>query len=356
MKSRFSRVLAVWVASVVCLWVYWGGLAEIAYKWDERPEYSHGWMVVLFALFLLWTRRHILGGKDSAATQTGLVLLGLGAAAWMGPWLFGAAAGWVSAVQWVGMGLSTLGFAVMVSSWIGPDDVHPSLWGLPVLLAAVTVRLAAAQVFMEWFDLLSLLPFIAGFVLLMGGWRILRWSWVAILFLFFMIPLPHTIEVALRDPLQRLGTVSSTYVMQTMGLPAFSEGNIVTVNDVGINVVEACSGLRMMMVFFALSVGLAVVLERPVWQRLLIALSAIPIALITNITRIMATGLLYVWGYDKLAEDVFHDFAGWLMPVMGLSLLWLEMWYLDHLFIVDEKIPLSFGIGGRTEIPSRAAN
>jgi len=161
-----------------------------------------------------------------------------------------------------------------------------------------------------------------------------------------MIPLPFTFEVALREPLRRFGTLASTYVMQTMGLPAFSEGNVVVVDEVQINVVEACSGLRMMMVFFALSVGLAIVLERPIWQRLLIAASAIPIALVTNITRIVVTGLLYVWGYHELADDVFHDFAGWLMPPMGLALLGLELWYLDRLFIVDEKIPLSFGMKG----------
>lgn len=356
MKLRVSAILAVWAASLVCLWVYWTGLVEVAYQWDRRPEYSHGWMVVLFAVFLLWTRRQTLGEKDSDITRAGLGLLGLGACAWMGPWLFETTGVLASASQWVGIALSTLGFAVMVSSWIGEDDVRPSPWGVPVLLAAIGMRLAAAQVYMEWFDLLSLLPFIAGLVLLMGGWRMLRWSWVAIAFLFFMIPLPHTLEVAMRNPLQRLGTITSTYVMQTLGLPAFAEGNVVTVNDVGINVVEACSGLRMMMVFFALSVGLAITLERPVWQRLVIAVSAVPIALITNITRIIATGLLYVWGYDELAEDVFHDFAGWLMPLMGLTLLWLEMWYLDHLFIVDEKIPLSFGMTGRREISSRAAN
>ncbi len=356
MKSRSAITLAVWAATGTFLWVFWSAFVEIADKWARRPEYSHGWMVVLFALYLLAVRRetHL---KNSPSSETaGRLLLAVGGAAWLGPWLFELSGTLMSVVQWAGLALSTAGFSVMVSSWVGEEEVQPSWWGLPILLAAIGVRLAAAEYFLEWFDFLSMIPFLIGLVLLIGGWRVLRWSWVPILFLFFMIPLPFTFEVALRGPLRSIGTVASTYVMQTMGLPAFSEQNVVNVGDVRIDVVEACSGLRMMMVFFALSVGLAIVLERPLWQRLLIAASAIPIALITNITRIVVTGLLYVWGYDELARDVFHDLAGWLMPPMGLALLGLELWYLDRLFIVDEKIPLSFGMKGSAGGQHRTAH
>jgi len=355
MKSRLVTALTVWAAAVTCLWAYWPAFVEIADKWDRKPEYSHGWMVVLFAVYLLWSRRDLLSGQDEKRERAGLALMGLGGAAWLGPWLFEFSPTFGGIIQWVGVALSSVGFALFVSSCIGDDDVTPSWWGLPILLAAIAGRIAAAKYYMEWFDFLSVIPFLLGMVLLIGGRRVVRWSWQAILFLFFMIPLPYTLETALRDPLQRMGTLASTYAMQTMGLPAFSQGNRVYVDEVPINVSEACSGLRMMMVFFALSVGLAIVLERPVWQRLLIAASAIPIALITNITRITATGLLYVWGYNELADNFFHDFAGWLMPPMGLGLLWLELWYLDHLFIVDEKVPMSFGMKG-AGLSSRAAN
>ncbi|MBX3436934.1 MAG: exosortase/archaeosortase family protein [Planctomycetaceae bacterium] len=356
MKSRLVTAVAVWLVTVTCLWAYWPAFVEIADKWDRRPEYSHGWMVVMFSLFLLWSRRGMLQGNDPQAESIGTLLLGIGGLAWIGPWVLQSSGAWVSTVQWLGIGLAPLGFSLLVASWIGEEDVRPSWLGLPLLLLAAGGRILAADYYYEWFDFLSLIPFIAGLVLLLGGWRILNWSWLAILFLFFMIPLPFTFEVALRDPLQRIGTLASTFVMQTMGLPAFSEGNRVIVNDVPINVSEACSGLRMMMVFFALSVGLAIVLDRPAWQRLLIAASAIPIALITNITRITTTGLLYVWGYNQLAEDVFHDFAGWLMPPMGLALLWLELWYLDHLFIVDEKKPMRFGMQNRVDVSRATAN
>lgn len=319
----------------------------MADKWSRRPEYSHGWMVPLFGVFMLWHRRDLLGAASTRKGTPAALVMFAGVVAWLGPWMFEVESPAWEAVQLLGVALSVVGFAVMVAAWLEGTKVQPNWWGLPLLIAAVAIRLYAASHFLEWIDFVSLIPFTAGMVLLFGGKAMLKWSWVVIGFLFFMIPLPFTLEVALRDPLRRIGTFASTYVMQTMGLPAFSEGNVVTVNDVGIDIVEACSGLRMMMVFFALSVGLAVILERPLWQRLLLAVSAIPIALITNIMRITFTGLLYVWGYDSLADDFFHDFAGLLMPIIACCLLGVELWYLDHLFITEERKPLGFGMQGR---------
>ncbi len=109
---------------------------------------------------------------------------------------------------------------------------------------------------------------VAGLTLLCFGAKVLLWSLPAILFLGFMIPLPYTIETALREPLRGAGTIASTYVMQTMGLAAFREGDGYTiVTDHGrIGVVEACSGMRMLMIFFALSTAVAMLSERPRWR------------------------------------------------------------------------------------------
>lgn len=339
------RAAAVFLLSVTVLWLYWPAFVAMADKWDRKPEYSHGWMIPLFAVFLLWQRRRVLSTVEQPFSRLGGGLLAAGVVAWIWPWMFGAGDSMGLVLHYAGIGLSVAGFSVLVSSWLDGVPLRPSWWGLLVVIGAVGLRLYSADVYLEWFDFLSLIPFIAGLVWLTGGRHVLAWSWVAIGFLFFMIPLPFTLEVALREPLRRAGTLASTYVMQTIGLPAFAEGNVVTVNDVGIDVVEACSGLRMMMVFVALSAGLAVVLQRPLWQRLLLLASALPIALITNIMRITSTGLLHVWGYHELADNVFHDVAGLAMPIIAIGLLQAEIWYLDRLFIVDQKIPMQIGIG-----------
>lgn len=264
-------------------WSYWTTFALMSDKWANDPQYSHGYLVPVFAAVLLWLRR---GQLD--VTQ-----------------------------------------------------LRPSWWGLPILIGGVLMRLAGSMYYLEWFDFLSILPVLFGICLLLGGWHALRWAWPAIAFLFFMIPLPYTLEVALRGPLRRVGTVASTYLMQTIGLPAVAEGNVIVVEEHRIGVVEACSGMRMLMIFFALSTAVALLSERPLWERIVVILSAVPIALISNIIRITVTGVLHLLVSSEIADLVFHDLAGWLMMPLGLLLLWLELWLLAHLFIVEVDRPMS---------------
>src|SRR5205823_11142714 len=98
---------------------------------------------------------------------------------------------------------------------------QPGWWDLPVLAGAMALRLIAAGSDIGALDAFSLVPALAGVVLMAGGATLLRWAWPAIAFLGFMLPLPFTIEAALAQPLRRVATVVSTYVLQTVGCPAF---------------------------------------------------------------------------------------------------------------------------------------
>src|SRR5205823_12397771 len=100
-------------------------------------------------------------------------------------------------------------------------------------------------------------------------------------------------------------TIISTYALQTFGFAAFAEGNVIRMGEVHIGVVEACSGLSMLVIFFALSTAVAIVVSRPLWERLLLAASAIPIALASNVTRITVTGALHKLVGPELANYVF---------------------------------------------------
>jgi exosortase len=218
------------------------------------------------------------------------------------------------------------------------------------------LRLASAVFYFQSLDFLSLIPMVAGATLLCFGWPVLRWSLPAILFLAFMLPLPFTVENALREPLRGVGTVASTYVMQTVGLAAYREGYTIVTDSGRIGVAEACSGLRMMMIFFALSTAVAMLSQRVWWEKLVIVVSAVPIALIANVARITVTGILHETVNGEVANLVFHDLAGWLMMPFGLALLGVELWLLSRLIIVEQEAPLAPmgmpNLGPRT--PSRA--
>ncbi len=271
--GRSGLTLMVLVAGL--LWSYWPVLAAMAQRWETDSRYAHGYLVPAFALALLWIRR------DRLAVA----------------------------------------------------ECRTSLWGLGLILMGAAIRLAGTLGYIDWLDAISLLPTLAGIVLLLGGPGALRWAWPSVAFLGFMVPLPFRIEMALGWPLQRLATEVSTYALQTCGVAAIGEGNVITLESGQIGVVEACSGLSMLILFFAIATGVALVVRRPLLDRVLIVASAIPIALIANITRITVTGLLQEAFGAHLAHLVFHDLAGYLMMPLALVLLWLELVILARLLI-----------------------
>src|SRR5437763_14575321 len=89
----------------------------------------------------------------------------------------------------------------------------------------------------------------------------------------------------------------------------------------------------MLMVFFALSTAVALLMRKPLWERLLVCASAVPIALLTNLLRITATGVLHDTVGKEIADAVFHDLAGWLMMPLALAFLGLELKLLGHLLV-----------------------
>jgi exosortase len=252
---------------VALAWVFWITLAEMADRWGNDPRYTHGYLVPLFSLYLLWSRR----GK------------------------------------------------------LGPAGGHASWWGVALLVVGLLLRFAGTYFYFEWVAAIALLPCLGGFVLTTGGWPALRWSWPSIAFLAFMAPLPYRFETALAQPLQRMATLVSTYALQTLGFIAIAEGNTIRMGDVRLGIVEACSGLSMMVIFFALSTAVAIVIRRPWYEKALVFLSAIPIAVVVNIARITVTGVLYKTAGHEIAERVFHDLAGWLMMPLGLAIVLVEL-------------------------------
>jgi exosortase len=155
-----------------------------------------------------------------------------------------------------------------------------------------------------------------------------------------MVPLPGRLDKALASPLQRIATLASTDALQTFGFFAQAEGNVILLEDYELGIVEACSGLRMLMVFLATSTAVAMMIQRSLLQRILVVLSAIPIALFCNIVRITVTGILHETAGHEVANLVYHNLAGWLMAPLALLLLGAELLIFRRLFLpVGQVLP-----------------
>jgi exosortase len=253
-------------------WAYWATFADIADRWATDPQYSHGFLVPAFSAYLLWSRRDRLAGSD----------------------------------------------------------IRPRWWGLGLVALGGALRLTGYVFYQPWLDSGSLLVVLAGLVAAAGGRNLLTWAAPALLFLAFMIPLPHRAQTLLGGRLQSVATSASTYALQTLGVPAVAEGNVILLTDTRLGVVEACSGLTMLVTFFALAVGLAIVAPRGWVVKAVLILSAAPIAVLANVTRITVTGVLFEANQSDLARVVFHDLAGWLMMPLGLTMLLAELYVMDR--------------------------
>jgi exosortase len=266
--------------TVLLIYSYWPGLLNAQASWSN-PQYSHGWIVPIFStLLLFWWRRPV-----------------------------------------------------------DPVTVSARLAGLALLVASFALRLLAARYRIVTIDMYTFVPALLGIFLLAGGWSMFRWAWAPLAFLIFMYPLPDEATRYLLGPLQTLATIVSTFALQTIGIDAFREGNQIVVGEMHLGVVDACSGLRMLTIFVALSVALVLLGDREWWENLVVLASAIPIALIVNSIRITVTGLLYQVASSEVAEMVFHDLAGWVMMPMALGMLFLEQQILSHLFVTEDLAP-----------------
>ena len=266
---------------------YFDMFALTSAAWSEGL-YSHGWIVPVFALVLLWMRWQPFGPVPARE-------------------------------RWIGVALLALG---------------------------LSVRLFAAELGMHPVDRLSFIPSIFGAFILVGGLNIVRWAWPALFFLVFMFPLPNVLERSVLGGLQKLASISSTFVLQTMGMAAFRQGNLITIPGSELNIAEACAGLRMGTIFAAMAVFMVFIIERPWWDKFVILLSAIPIALLVNIIRITVIGLLYwITPGNNIAHKLGHDWAGLFMMPLALGFLWLELQILERLTIPIDTVQMR-PIGG----------
>ncbi len=262
------------LAILALCWAYWPYLTDMTGRWVGDPEYSHGPLVVVFAIGLLWARR----GQLANATP--------------GPRL-----------------------------------------GTLLLVASIAIRAAGTAVFLNYVDGLSFLVAIFGLIVFAAGLPGARWSMPAVAFLGFMLPLPFAVQTGMSGVLQGIATRASTYLLVACGSPAVAEGNtILLINDVRLGIVEACSGLGMLYAFLAVATGAVLAIpSRPVWLKVALVVSSPAVAVGVNVLRITTTGLLYQAAEDRLARLVFHDLAGYLMMPIAILVFAAEVAILERL-------------------------
>ena len=167
-----------------------------------------------------------------------------------------------------------------------------------------------------------------GIVLATGGYSLLKTAFIPIAFLVFAIPLPYFIDAVLTLRLQLVSSELGALIIRMFGIPVYLDGNIIDLGDYKLQVVEACSGLRYLYPLLSLSFLAAYLFRAPLWQRVLVFLSGIPIAIGMNGFRIGMVGVLVDrWG-TQMADGAIHFFEGWIIFVACAAVLAVEVYVL----------------------------
>jgi exosortase len=191
-----------------------------------------------------------------------------------------------------------------------------------------------------YFSPLCMIATLGAVVLFLGGWRLIRYTWLPIAFLVFAVPLPTRYYVSLTMPMQKLAAGVTTILLNLVSeMEATVSGVVIDVVyrgqklDPPLNVAEACSGMRLLMAFLALGVAMAYLHYRPIWQRIVLLASTIPIAIFCNIVRVTATGFIYILIHPRYAQGIYHDLLGMAMLPLAFGLYGFLAWFMSSLFI-----------------------
>ena len=175
-----------------------------------------------------------------------------------------------------------------------------------------------------------------------------------------MLPLPSSFNTAIALPLQRIAATGSSVLIQLSGFWVVQEGNILYLTTpFGIrqlDVALACSGLKMLMTLTATVMATIILLPLPTWKRVVLVLSAVPIALVSNIARIVVTACCYYYVEGEGGRQWGHDITGWMMMPLALILVGLELKILAWLTPQETEedrviVPLIEGSGPGNRLP-----
>ncbi len=281
---------ALATAAALAVLAFYDGIAPMVGAWSSE-EYSHGTLVPLVAAYLVWQRAPQLGALPFDGS-------------------------------WPGVGIVAAG-----------------------LLLGIAGELSAIYTLMQYGFLLV----IWGTLLAFMGPRPYALIAVPVAVLFFVVPLPAYLYNGLSQQLQLWSSELGVWFIRLFGISVFLEGNVIDLGSMRLQVVEACSGLRYLFPLTALAFIAAYLFRAPLWQRVLVFVSAAPLTLVMNSFRIGVIGYLVDRHGRSMAEGFLHDFEGWLVFMACFALLLLEM----RLLMLVTGDRRAFGEAFGIEPPSR---
>ena len=273
-----NKTILIWVGIIAGLLfcAYYPIIEPLLQRFEARDSYySHGYMVPFISAYLAWRKR-----KELAALQP-----------------------------------------------------QGSLWGLPLIVIGLLVHVVSYFLKINFTTYVSCLVVIFGTVLFLGGWKITRVLLFPMIFLIFMIPLPRVVILGISFEMKLFAAEISSWLINLVGIETSVSGSRIFYPGGFLLVGDPCSGLRSLISFLALGTVLVQLTSGNIWKKGVLFASVVPIALLSNVVRIIVlTVASYIYG-SHIAAGFLHDFMGIMVFVIGfIGLIALMNILKCHLF------------------------
>jgi len=256
-----------WVQAAILVFLiaglYGQVLVDLANDWWTDPSLSQGLLIPPLALYVAWTRRHLIFAAQAA-----------------------------------------------------PDD--RGLW----LVACACLLYLLGKLGAEFFlPRVSFVILLAGLAWTFWGYARLRTLAFPLVLLATMVPLPVILYNALAAPLQLFASDVATNLAQMMGVAVYRDGNIIKLAHLSLGVEEACSGLNSLSALMVASLLLGFLACQRVSARVILFALSIPLSIAVNVLRVTGTAVIADY-HEEFAMGFYHLFSGWLVFIGGFGILY----------------------------------
>jgi len=206
--------------------------------------------------------------------------------------------------------------------WLPATPTRAPVAGVALLVVGLLLYILGRSQDINIFQVGALIPVLAGTLLALRGWRVLRALWFPLVFTLFLIPFPNVFIDAVTGPLKQAVSAAAENLLYAAGYPIGRTGVVLIVGQYQLLVADACSGLNSMFSLSALGLlYLYLVRRKSILHNALVVASILPIAFAANIVRVMVLILVTYHFGDAAGQGFLHGAAGMVLVMAALVLL-----------------------------------
>lgn len=270
--NNLKIIFSIIIIFAAYFWLYFGVISDMVLEWYKNPDNSHGFIIPFMTGYFIYKKAEFLKKVIIKPLNSGIIIIMIGLIFFI--------------IGYLGAAYTTMRISMLI------------------VLAGIILSIIGS----DFFKLISF-PFF---------------------YLIFMIPVPRYLYDSLSFPLRIIVTKYSVLFLQLLEFPAFREGNMIMLENMNLQVIDVCSGIRSITSLVAIATAFAYMIEKNNLKRLAIIILAVPISIISNGCRIIITAILGRYFGPQIADNFFHQATGIVVFITSIVILICSGWFLKE--------------------------